>query len=52
MSWVESPFRALASKSDSTMPQLVFYAKIDDHGIRRGDTGQKLPDGGVQWHLG
>jgi len=24
------------------MPQLDFYAKIDDHGILRGDMGQKL----------
>jgi hypothetical protein len=22
------------------MPQLEFYAEIDDHGVRRGDTGR------------
>jgi hypothetical protein len=32
----------LASKSDFTMPQLIFYAKIDDHGVRRGNTGRVL----------
>ena len=30
----------LASKSDFTTPQLDFYAKIDDHGVRWGDTGR------------
>jgi len=34
------------------MPQLDFYAEIDEHGIRWGDTGQILPDRGVKWHLG
>ena len=29
----------------STTPQIDFYAKIDDHGIRRGDTGRIL----AQW---
>ena len=29
----------------STTPQINFYAKIDDHGIRRGDTGRIL----AQW---
>jgi hypothetical protein len=24
------------------MPQLMFYAKINDHGVRRGDTGRIL----------
>jgi hypothetical protein len=24
------------------MPQLMFYAKINDHGVRRGNTGQIL----------
>jgi hypothetical protein len=31
----------LASKSDFTTPQ-IFYVKIDDHGARRGNTGQIL----------
>jgi hypothetical protein len=35
----------LASKSDFTTPQLDFYAKIDDHGIRQNNTGQIL----TQW---
>ena len=35
----------LALKSDFTTPQLIFYAKIDDHGVRRGDTGQII----AQW---
>jgi hypothetical protein len=42
MSWVEGPLRAfftLASKSDFTMPQIVFYTEIDDHGVRQGDMG-------------
>jgi hypothetical protein len=30
----------LASKSDFTTPQLDYYDKIVDHGIRRGDTGR------------
>jgi hypothetical protein len=29
----------LASESDITTPQLIFYVEIDDHGIRRGNTG-------------
>jgi hypothetical protein len=36
----------------------IFYAEMDDHGVRRGNTGQILtrwrrpaPDGGVQWRL-
>jgi hypothetical protein len=32
----------LASKSSPTTPQLIFYAKIDDHGVRPGDMGQIL----------
>ena len=28
-----------------TTPQLIFYAKINDHGFRRGDTGKIL----AQW---
>jgi hypothetical protein len=32
----------LAMKSDFTRPQLDFYAKIDDHGVRWGNTGQIL----------
>ena len=46
MSWVEGPFCAfwtLALESDFTTPQLDFFTpKIDDHGVRRGDTGQIL----------
>jgi len=30
----------LALESDFTTPQLNFYAKIDDHGVCWGDTGQ------------
>jgi hypothetical protein len=38
----------LALESDFTTPHLNFYAKIDDHGVRRGDTGRLL----AQWqHL-
>jgi hypothetical protein len=47
MSWVEGlfcAFLALASKSDFTTHS-IFYAKINDHGIRRGKTGQIL----TQW---
>jgi hypothetical protein len=29
-------------KSDFTTPQLEFYAKIDDHSVLWGDTGQIL----------
>ena len=29
------------------MPQLIFYAKIDDHGVRQGNTGQIL----ARWRL-
>ena len=45
MSWLEGPFRAylaLSSKSNFTMPHLIFYAKINDHGICRGNMGQIL----------
>jgi len=35
----------IASKSDFTMPQLNFYAKINDHGTHRGDTGRII----AQW---
>ena len=44
-SWVEGPFHAfltLALKSKFTTPQLNFYAKIDDHGIRWGVAGRIL----------
>ena len=30
----------LASKSNFTLPQLDFYAKINDHGVRWGNTRQ------------
>jgi hypothetical protein len=43
MSLVEGPFSAhqmLASKSNFTMLQLNFYAKIDDNGVCRGNTEQ------------
>jgi hypothetical protein len=31
---------------------LIFYAKIDDYGIRRGSIRDEYsPDGGVQWHV-
>ena len=42
MSWVEGLFSAflmLALESNFTTPQLDFYAKINDHGVRCGDTG-------------
>jgi hypothetical protein len=32
----------LASNSDFTMPKLDFYAEINDHGVRWGDTGRIL----------
>jgi hypothetical protein len=32
------------------MPQVDFYAKNDDHGIRWGRL-KYLPNGGIQWHL-
>jgi hypothetical protein len=35
----------LALESDLTTPQLDFYARIVDHGVRRGDTEQII----VQW---
>jgi hypothetical protein len=42
----------LALKSNFTKPQ-IFYAEIDDHGIRWGNAiwGEYWPDRGFQWHL-
>jgi hypothetical protein len=37
----------LALKSDFTTPQLVLFAKINDHGVRWVDTGQILAH---WWH--
>jgi len=45
MSWVEGSFRdfwTLASESNFTTPQLNFYAKINDHGIRLDNTGHPV----------
>ena len=46
MSWVEDPFRAfwtLALESNFYNATTRFFTpKIDDHGIRRGDTGRIL----------
>ncbi len=39
------PFERWLQNSGFTTSQLVFYAKINDHGVRRGNTGQIL----AQW---
>jgi hypothetical protein len=36
------PFERSLQKAISQCHNLIFYTKIDDHGIRRGDTGQIL----------
>ncbi len=43
MSWVEGPFRAFWTlelrKAISQRHNSMFYTKIDDHGVHRGNTG-------------
>jgi hypothetical protein len=43
--WVEglfSNFQTLALESDCKSPQVIFFAKIDDHAIHRGNRRQIL----------
>jgi len=39
-------------KAISQRHNLIFYAKIDDHGIHWVIWGEYLPNGGARWHLG
>ena len=39
------PYEHQLQKVISAMPQIIFYAKLDDHGIRRGNMGQII----AQW---